>query len=69
MTDRPTSPPKKRRGIVNADVPSETLATGLPDVGEGASAAQFASDTMPFQAGERAEPGAAAPTDPDNRDG
>ncbi|HVG48145.1 MAG TPA: hypothetical protein VM899_08435 [Rubellimicrobium sp.] len=62
MSDRPTTPPKKRRGIVNADVPSERLTTGLPDVGEGASAATFAEDVMPFQAGERQEP------DPDGDD-
>jgi hypothetical protein len=53
MPNRPTTPPTKRRGIVDADRPSETL--GLPDVGEGASAASFARDTMPFQAGERPE--------------
>ena len=66
MTNRPTTPPAKRRGIVNADRPSETL--GLPDVGEGASAATFAEDVMPFQAGERAEPDD-APADPDDRAG
>lgn len=52
MADRPTSPPTKRRGIVNADVPSQTLVTGLPDVGEGASAAHFARDAVSLNAGE-----------------
>jgi len=65
MTDGPTTPPKiptsKRRGIVNADVPSQTLATGLPDVGEGASGAHFARDAARFQAGE----GHDEPADPD----
>ena len=69
MTDRPTmppgSPPAKRRGIVNADVPSETLATGLPDVGEGASAAHFARDAVSLNAGEGHEDSDGA-TDPDD---
>lgn len=56
MTDDPTAPRRpatpKRRGIANADVPSETLATGLPDVGEGASGAHFARDAARFQAAE-----------------
>ena len=56
MTNRPTTPPgtprTKSRGIVNADRPSETLATGLPDVGEGASASHFARDAVSLNAGE-----------------
>ena len=55
MTDRPTNPASPRAtrpGIVNADVPSQTLAQGLPDVGEGASAAHFARDAVSVNAGE-----------------
>ena len=43
----------ERPGIQNADVPSDTL--GLPGVGEEASAAHFARDTMPWQAKEGSE--------------
>lgn len=55
MTDHPAipaNPRSKRPGIVNADVPSKTLAQGLPDVGEGASAAHFARDAVSLNAGE-----------------
>ena len=53
MTDRPTGPAKsKRPTIVNADVPSDTAAKGLPDVGEGASATHFARDAVSLNAGE-----------------
>ena len=69
MNDRPTTPsatPRtKRRGIANADVPSETLATGLPDVGEGASASHFARDAVQLQAGE-GEAGPDSHADPDD---
>ena len=58
MTDSPTTPPQdsraKRPTIKNADVPSETV--GLPGVGEGASAAHFARDTVEWQAAEGDEP-------------
>ena len=71
MTDRPASrhqrPPTGRRGIVNADVPSETAAQGLPDVGEGASAAHFARDAVPEQAGEGEKQGVDPDFDPDDR--
>lgn len=40
----------KRPTIKNADVPSETV--GLPGVGEGASAAHFARDTVEWQGAE-----------------
>ena len=53
-TRGPTAPRSKRPGIANADVPSETL--GQPGVGEGASAASFARDTVPPQSGDRADP-------------
>ncbi len=73
MTDGPTTPPgapknppAKRRGIVNADVPSETLKTGLPDVGQGASAVHFARDAVPYQAGEGEKQGVDTTVDPDN---
>jgi hypothetical protein len=49
MTDRPTSK-TGRRTIANADVPSQTALTGLPDVGEGASAVHFARDAVDLQA-------------------
>ena len=53
MTDRPTGPAKgKRPAIANADVPSETVTTGLPGIGEGASAAHFARDAVSLNAGE-----------------
>ncbi len=56
MTHRPAAPgaPLKtgRRTIANADVPSETAAQGLPDVGEGASAVHFARDSVSLNAGE-----------------
>lgn len=54
MPQDPATPRKasrnKRPGIVNADVPSETV--GLPGVGEGASAAHFARDAVEWQAAE-----------------
>jgi hypothetical protein len=53
MIDRPAAPLKTgRRTIANADVPSETVKTGLPSVGEGASAAHFARDAVSLNAGE-----------------
>ena len=55
MTDRPAAgQPLKtgRRTIANADVPSQTAAQGLPDVGEGASAVHFARDAVSLNAGE-----------------
>ena len=53
MPNKPKAPrPRDARGplVANADVPSETV--GLPSVGEGASAAHFARDTVGHQAGE-----------------
>ncbi|TNC51977.1 hypothetical protein FHG66_04010 [Rubellimicrobium rubrum] len=60
MTDDPTRsvkhPQAPRPGIRNADVPSETFAQGLPDVGEGASAVHLARDVpLGLQAGEDEE--------------
>ena len=59
MPQGPATPPKdpraKRPGIANADVPSETV--GLPGVGDGASAAHFARDTVEWQAAEGDEEG------------
>lgn len=49
-TLRTQAPRDERPGIANADVPSETV--GLPGVGEGASAAHFARDTVEWQAAE-----------------
>jgi hypothetical protein len=49
MTDHP-APKRGRRGIANADVPSQTALQGLPDVGEGASAVHFARDSVDLQA-------------------
>ena len=70
MTNQPTSPPKDtrtaHRGIVNADVPSETVVTGLPDVGQGASGAHFARDAVPGQAGEGEKQGVDLSFDPDD---
>jgi hypothetical protein len=71
MADDPTAtpkhPPAKRPGIANADVPSETV--GLPGVGEGASAAHFARDTVQWQGAEPDEPDGAASAGSDNRAG
>lgn len=72
MTDGPTTPAKNpraaRRGIKNADVPSETL--GLPDVGEGASAAHFARDVpLGLQVGDDDGTGTQGAADPDDRAG
>ena len=72
MTDGPTTPakplPAKRRGIANADVPSDTL--GLPGIGEGASGAHFARDMVQGQAGEDDEESEThAPADPRNAPG
>ena len=75
MTDRPTTPPEgsrdsrtKRPGVANADVPSDTV--GLPGVGEGASAAHFARDTVPGEAGDgEKERDTHAPADPRDRAG
>ncbi|MBP1806178.1 hypothetical protein [Rubellimicrobium aerolatum] len=58
MTDDPVLPvpPRPgvaRRGVRDADVPSETHAQGLPDVGEGASATHLGRDVpLGLQAGE-----------------
>ena len=56
MPDHPAPPPKAPRTgrptIANADVPSETAAQGLPDVGAGASAVHFARDAVSLNAGE-----------------
>ena len=71
MTDRSTRPTKDartaHRGIVNADVPSETVQTGLPDVGQGASGAHFARDAVPGQAGEGKKQGVDLSFDPDDK--
>ncbi|TNC73774.1 hypothetical protein [Rubellimicrobium roseum] len=67
MTERPTpprTPPARRPAVANADVPSETFAQGLPDVGEGASAAHFARDAVPGQAGEGEKQGVDPDLDP-----
>ncbi|MBP1805920.1 hypothetical protein [Rubellimicrobium aerolatum] len=45
-------------------MPSETLKTGLPDVGEGTSAAHLARDTVPGQAGEGDKQGVDPDLDP-----
>ncbi len=51
---RPSQSP--RPSVRTADVPSETFAQGLPDVGEGASAVHLARDVpLGLQAGEDAE--------------
>ena len=56
MTDRPSTPRRDPRSgrptVANADVPSDTAAKGLPDVGEGASATHFARDAVSLNAGE-----------------
>ena len=70
MADDPTSPaespPSKRSGIKNADVPSDTV--GLPGIGEGASARHFARDAVEGQQGEGDdETEAHAPADPRDR--
>lgn len=71
MTERPTTPPKNasagHRGVVNADVPSDGLVTGLPQVGEGASAAHFARDAVPGQAGEGEKQGVDPSFDPNDQ--
>ncbi len=70
MADNPTTPDKhsrtRRPGIANADVPSDTA--GLPGIGEGASATQFARDLPEhLQQGEGDETGDRAPADPRDR--
>ena len=75
MTDKPikpvpTTPTKdvhaKRPTIKNADVPSDTV--GLPGVGDGASAAHFARDTVQGQQNDGSEESHShAPADPRDR--
>jgi hypothetical protein len=67
VPNTPTEDPRSaRQGVRNADVPSETL--GLPDVGEGASAANFARDVpREILASDDEDAQSHAPADPRDR--